>query len=165
MTPTKRSLATLTIMALPITGVSYAAVESDQGGMVPSAIREDKSATPREYSVPPVNPKSLKPAQNHPFANKTVKNPKGENLGVIEHVLVDTVDGKAQYGELILEGNKQHIHIPINYLKESQTGLTLNATKEQLQKSGTNFGGQGHSQDFEHQGGEPLNPATRQGGS
>jgi hypothetical protein len=79
-------------------------------------------------------------------------------------MMVDTEKGKDIYAILYLEGKKdQYVPVPLNYLRESKTGLVLNASKAQLEK-GPNFGGKGTSQDFEHQGGEPLKPNMRQGG-
>jgi hypothetical protein len=163
MSKIKILLAALSVISLSA-GVSLAVVESEQGGKVPPDMSQDASATPKEYSVPPVNPKSLKPTENHPFMNKTVKNPQGQTLGTIHHVMQDTAQGKDIYAMLYLEGKKdQYVPVPLNFLKESEAGLILNASKEQLER-GPNFGGRGKSQDFEHQGGEPLKPNLRQGG-
>jgi hypothetical protein len=153
----------ITMVGLTL-GPAWGAVESEQGGAVPPDMSTDASAIPHEYSVPPVNPKSLKPSDNHPFMNKTVKSPKGETLGTIHHVMVDTEKGKETYAMLYLAGKKdQYVPVPINFLRESETGLILNATKEKLEK-GPNFGGRGSSSDFEHMGGEPLKPNLRGGG-
>jgi hypothetical protein len=152
------------LMGVLLASPLFAAVEAEQGGKVPPDISRGSSATPQEYSVPPVNPKSLKPSDDHPFANKDVVNLKGEKLGTIQHVMVDTVGGKETYAMLYLDGGKdQYVPVPINFLKEGEAGLILNASKEQLMK-GPNFGGRGKSEDFEHLGGEALKPNLRQGG-
>ena len=162
---TSRSvLAAAGIMGLLLASPSFAAVEAEQGGKVAPDISQGSSSTPQEYSVPPINPKSLKPSDNHPFANKEVTNLKGEKLGTIHHVMVDTVEGKETYAMLYLDGRKDHyVPVPLNFLKEGETGLILNASKDQLEK-GPNFGGRGKSEDFEHLGGEALKPNLRQGG-
>jgi sporulation protein YlmC with PRC-barrel domain len=124
----------------------------------------DTSTTPSEYSVPPVNPKSLKNADNHPWNNKEVKNLQGEKLGTIDHVMIDTKSGKNVYAMLKLSENAQPMPIPFNKIQESKQGLVLNASKAQLQRGGPNLGGDTKSQDFEHMGSEPLKPNLRQGG-
>lgn len=154
-------VAAVSLLTLSAVGLSFGAVESEQGGQVPPDMSQDASSTPKEYAIPPVNPKSLKPSKDHPFMNKSVKNLKGETLGTIHHMMVDTDKGKDIYAILYLEGKKdQYVPVPLNYLKEGKAGLVLNASKAQLEK-GPNFGGKGASQDFEHQGGEPLKPNLR----
>jgi len=152
--------ATVSLLALPFLGTSFA----QSGGRVPPDMSKGAGATQNEYTIPPVNPKSLKPAENHPLANQTVKNLQGETLGKIEHVMIDTAEGKETYAMLVLEGRQNPVPVPIGMLKESETGLVLNATRKQLENA-PNFGGRGKSQDFQHHGDEPLNPTTRQGGS
>jgi hypothetical protein len=162
MKKTTMIIATLSFIALPLFGTSLMAEQG--GGMVPPDMSTGAGAGQGEYTIPPINPKSLKPAGDHPFVNKEVKNFQGEKLGTIHHVMVDTVKGKDTYAILYLEGKKdQYVPVPTNMLKESETGLILNANKQQLEK-GPNFGGRGKSQDFQHLGDEPLNPTTRQGG-
>jgi hypothetical protein len=118
-----------------------------------------------DYSIPPVNPKSLKNADHHRWDKQTVKSPQGETLGTTDHVMVDTQSGKEMYGMLKLSDTMQSMPIPFNYIKEGESGLVMNATKRQLQKGGPNLGGKGKSQDFEHLGGKPLRPDLRQGGN
>jgi hypothetical protein len=155
-------LVCISVLAFPYS--SLGGVESEAGGTVPPDMSKGATSTPQEYSVPPVNPKSLKASDNHPFMNKTVKNLRGETLGTIHHVMVDTEKEKETYALLYLEGKQnQYVPVPINFLKESETGLILNASKEKLEK-GPNFGGRGTSADFEHMGSEPLKPQLRQGG-
>ena len=161
MTRTGLLFAALLVGALPTVGSVFASVESEGGGRVPP----DMSQSGDEYSIPPVNPKSLKNAESHRWDKQTVKNPQGETLGTIDHVMVDTKSGKDVYAMLKLSEQMQPMPIPFNYIKEGESGLVLNATKQQLQRGGPNLGGKGKSQDFEHFGGEPLNPSTRQGGS
>jgi hypothetical protein len=161
MRRTEILFAALLVGALPMTGSGFAAVESEGGGRVPP----DMSQSGDEYSIPPVNPKSLKSAESHRWDKQTVKNRQGETLGTIDHVMVDTHSGKDVYAMLKLSDKMQPMPIPFNYIQEGETGLILNATKQQLQRGGPNLGGKGKSQDFEHFGGEPLNPSTRQGGS
>jgi len=148
--------------AVLLAGGAFAGVEDEAGGRVPPDMAT--GTTPSEYRIPPVNPKSLKPADDHPWNKKEVKNFQGETLGTIEHVMVDTKSGKEIYGMLKMGEQMQPTPVPVNLFKEGQTGLMLNASKDQLQRGGPNFGGQGKSQDFQHQGSEPLNPSTRQGG-
>jgi len=164
MTRTQLFLAALLVSALPTVGTAIAAVE-ESGAGIPPDMSNDSSTTPSEYAIPPVNPKSLKNADNHKWNNKTVKNPKGETLGTIDHVMVDTQSGKDVYAMLKINDKMQPMPIPFNSIKESETGLVLDATKQQLEKGGPNLGGSGKSQDFEHKGGEPLRPDLRQGGS
>ena len=165
MTRTRVLLMALVVGSLPTVGAALAAVESESGGQVPPDMSQGSSSTPSEYAIPPVNPKSLKNADNHPWTKQTVKNPQGETLGTIDHVMVDTQSGKEMYGMLKLSENTQPMPIPFNHIKEGESGLIMNATKQQLQKGGPNFGGKGKSQDFEHMGGEPLRPDLRQGGN
>ena len=155
--------AIVTVMALPYSALS--GVESGSGG-VPPDMSQDTSTTPSEYSIPPVVPKALKQADNHPWNNKPVKSIKGENLGTIDHVMVDPQSGKELYGMLKLSDSPAPMPIPFNRFKESETGLVLNASKAQLQQSpgGPNLGGATKSQDFEHMGGESLKPNLRGGG-
>jgi len=162
MNHVRQAALVLSFSVLVCSVPALAAVEGEQGGRVPP----DTAAgtTPDEYSIPPVNPKSLKNADNHPWNNKEVKNLKGESLGKIDHVMVDTKSGKDVYAMLKIADNMQPMPIPFNRFKESETGLILNASKEQLQRGGPNLGGKEKSQDFQHKGGEPLNPTTRQGG-
>jgi|SRR5687768_11532926 len=165
MTRTRVLLMALVVGTLPTVGPALAGVESEDGGRVPPDMGQGAGGTQNEYSIPPVNPKSLKNAESHPWDSKTVKNPQGETLGTIDHVMVDTESGKEMYGMLKLSENMQPMPIPFNRIKEGESGLIMNATKQQLQRGGPNLGGKGKSQDFEHFGGEPLNPSTRQGGS
>ena len=165
MTYTRGLLMALLVGTMPMVGAALAAVESEGGGRVPPDMSEGAGATQHEYTIPPVNPKSLKNADNHPWTKQTVKNPQGETLGTIDHVMIDTESGKDMYAMLKLSDKMQPMPIPFNYIKEGESGLILNATKQQLQRGGPNLGGKGKSQDFEHFGGEPLNPTTRQGGS
>lgn len=158
-------LAALLVGSLPTVGSALAGVESEGGGRVPPDMSQGAGASQGEYSIPPVNPKSLKNADNHPWNKQTVKNPQGETLGTIDHVMIDTESGKDMYAMLKLSDKMQPMPIPFNYIKEGESGLIMNATKQQLEKGGPNLGGKGKSQDFEHFGGEPLNPSTRQGGS
>ena len=161
MTRTEIVFAALLVGALPTVDSAFAGVESEGGGRVPP----DMTQRADEYAIPPVNPKSLKSADSHRWNKQTVKNPQGETLGTIDHVMVDTQSGKDVYAMLKLSENMQPMPIPFNYIKEGESGLVMNVTKQQLQKGGPNFGGKGKSQDFEHLGGEPLNPSTRQGGN
>ena len=165
MTRKRALLLAVLVGTLPTVGVALAGVESEGSGNVPPDMSQGAGGTQDEYSIPPVNPKSLKNADNHPWNTQTVKNPQGETLGTIDHVMVDTQSGKDVYAMLKLSDNMQPMPVPFSYIKEGQSGLIMNATKQQLQKSGPNLGGKGKSQDFEHFGGEPLNPSTRQGGS
>lgn len=160
MTRTRALLAALVVSSLPTIGV-FAAVE-ESGSGIPPDMSKESSSTPSGYAIPPVNPKSLKHADNHRWNNKTVKNPQGETLGTIDHVMIDTQSGKDVYAMLKLADKKmQPMPIPFNYIKEGESGLVLNATKQQLEKGGPNLSGTGKSQDFEHMGGESL----RQGGN
>jgi hypothetical protein len=161
MTRTKILFAAVLVGALPTVGSGFAAVESEGGAKVPP----DMTQSGDEYSIPPVNPKSLKSADSHPWDKQTVKNPQGETLGTIDHVMVDTQSGKDVYAMLKLSDKMQPMPIPFNYIKEGESGLVMNATKQQLQRGGPNLGGSGKSQDFEHMGSEPLKPNLRQGGS
>ncbi len=154
MSPTQMFLAALLVGAMPAVGSALAAGES---GGVPPDMSEGASSTPSEYSIPPVNPKSLKNADNHRWTNQTVKNPQGEMLGTIDHVMVDTQSGKDVYAMLKLSDKVQPMPIPFNYIKEGESGLIMNATKKQLQR-GPDLSGKGKSQDFEHMGSEPLRP-------
>jgi hypothetical protein len=165
MTRTRALLVALLVGTLPTVGVALAGVESEGSSNIPPDMSQGAGGTQNEYSIPPVNPKSLKNADNHPWNKQTVKNPQGQILGTIDHVMVDTQSGKDMYAMLKLSDDMQPMPVPFNYIKEGQSGLIMNATKQQLQKSGPNLGGKGKSQDFEHFGGEPLNPSTRQGGS
>jgi len=148
-------------------GSSFGAVEQDAGGQVPPDMSQDAGSTPGGYAIPPVSPKSFKPAENHPYAHKTVKSPRGETLGTIDHVLEGTDKGQDMYAMLRLDDHSAPIPIPLTFLRESEMGLILNATKAQLEQvpGGPNLGGRGKSQDFEHHGSEPLKPNLRQGGS
>src|SRR5687767_1047366 len=157
MTLTRAVFMALVVGALPT--AAFAAIESEGGG-VPPDMSEGAGGTQNEYSIPPVNPKSLKNADNHPWDKQTVKNSQGETLGTIDHVMIDTESGKEMYGMLKLSENMQPMPIPFNRIKEGESGLIMNATKQQLQRGGPNLGGKGKSQDFEHFGGEPLNPST-----
>ena len=161
MTRTEILFAALLVGTLPIVGSTLASAQSGGGARVPP----DLSESGDEYTIPPVNPKSLKSADSHRWDKQTVKNPQGETLGTIDHVMVDTKSGKDIYAMLKLSDKMQPMPIPFNYIKEGESGLILNATKQQLQRGGPNLGGMGKSQDFEHFGSEPLNPSTRQGGS
>ena len=155
--------AIIAAMALPYSALG--GVESGSGG-VPPDMSQDTSTTPSEYSIPPVVPKSLKPADSHPWNHKQVKSMKGENLGTLDHVMIDPQSGKEMYGMLKLSDSAAPIPIPFNRFKESETGLTVNVSKAQLQQSpgGPNLGGATKSQDFEHMGGESLKPNLRGGG-
>ena len=82
-----------------------------------------------DYSILPVNPKSLKNADHHRWDKQTVKNSQGETLGTIDHVMVDTQSGKQMYGMLKLSDTMQPMPIPFNYIKEGESGLVMNATK------------------------------------
>ena len=73
---TRAVLMALVVGALPPIGAAFAAVESEGGG-IPPDMSEGAGGTQNEYSIPPVNPKSLKNADNHPWKKQTVKNPKG----------------------------------------------------------------------------------------
>jgi hypothetical protein len=159
-----RSVAMAAAVLFGMAVITWAGVEGEGGGTVPPDLSKESSTTPTEYAIPPVNPKSLRPAENHPWAKKTVKNFQGETLGTIDHIMVDTQSGKDMYAMLRLGDDMQPMPIPFKYLKESETGLLLNASKQQLQRGGPNLGGSGKSQDFEHQGAEPLKPNLRQGG-
>lgn len=165
MTRSRIFLVALIVGSLPTVGLALAGVESEGGGLVSPDMSEGSSSTPSEYAIPPVNPKSLKNADNHPWNKQTVKNPQGETLGTIDYVMIDTVSGKDMYAMLKLSDKMQPMPIPFNYIKEGESGLIMNATKQQLQKGGPNLGGKGKSQDFEHMGSEPLRPDLRQGGS
>jgi hypothetical protein len=160
MTRTEILLAAVLVGALPAVDASFAAAESE-GGKVPP----DMTQSGDEYAIPPVNPKSLKSAEGHRWDKQTVKNPQGETLGTIDHVMVDTQSGKDIYAMLKLSETMQPMPIPFNYIREGESGLVMNATKQQLQRGGPNLGGAGKSQDFEHMGSEPLKPNLRQGGS
>jgi hypothetical protein len=161
MTLTRAFLMAVVVGAWPASA-ALGAVESEGTGIPPDM---GQGSTPGEYTIPPVNPKSMKTADNHPWNKQTVKNPQGETLGTIDHVMVDTQSGKEMYGMLKLSENIQPMPVPFNYIKEGESGLIMNTTKQQLQKGGPNLSGKGKSQDFQHHGGEPLNPATRQGGN
>ena len=165
MTHIGRVVSAVLVCSVFLIRPALSAVESEGGGNVPPDMSQDTSPTPSEYSIPPVNPKSLKNADHHPWTNQTVKNLRGETLGTIEHVMVDTVSGRDTYAMLKLSDKMQPMPVPFNYIKESESGLVMNASKEQLQRGGPNLGGQGKSQDFEHHGSEPLKPNLRQGGS
>jgi hypothetical protein len=165
MTRTRVLLMALVVGTLPTVGSALAGVESEGGSRVPPDMSPGTGIGQDEYSIPPVNPKSMKNADNHPWNQQTVKNPQGETLGTIDHVMVDTESGKEMYGMLKLSDKMQPMPIPFNYIKEGESGLIMNATKQQLQKGGPNLGGKGKSQDFEHMGSEPLRPDLRQGGS
>lgn len=165
MTPTRALLLAMLVATVPTAGTALAGVESEGGGRVPPDMSQGSGMGQEEYTIPPINPKSLKNADHHPWDKKTVKNPQGETLGTIDHVMIDTESGKDMYAMLKLSDKMQPMPIPFNYIKEAESGLVLNATKQQLQRGGPNLGGKGKSQDFEHFGGEPLNPTTRQGGS
>jgi hypothetical protein len=165
MTRTRVLLMALVVGTLPTVGSALAGVESEGGGRVPPDMSPGTGIGQDEYTIPPVNPKSMKNADKHPWDKQTVKNLQGETLGTIDHVMVDTVSGKEMYGMLKLSENMQPMPIPFDRIKEGESGLILNVTKQQLQRGGPNLGGKGKSQDFEHFGGEPLNPSTRQGGS
>ena len=160
MTRTEMLLAALLVGALLAGGSAFAASEGG-GGRVPP----DMTQSGEEYTIPPVNPKSLKSAEGHRWDKQTVKNPQGETLGTIDHVIVDTQSGKDVYAMLKLSDKMQPMPIPFNYIKEGEAGLVMNVTKQQLQRGGPNLGGSGKSQDFEHMGSEPLKPNLRQGGS
>jgi len=155
-------LAAVSLIALPWGPVAWGAVEGEQGGRVMPETGRDASSTPQGYQIPADLQQSLKPLDNHPLLNKMVKNLQGDELGTIQLILGDK--GKPVYAEMALKGTQQMVPVPINYLKESQSGLLLNATREQLQNNTGDFSGRTRSKDFEHMGSEPLNPATRQGG-
>ncbi|WP_447976706.1 PRC-barrel domain-containing protein [Candidatus Nitrospira bockiana] len=162
MTNVRLMGAVLSLTVAGFVGTALAAVESEQGALVPPDA--GMTSTPGEYTIPPVNPKSLKNADDHPWNNKEVKNPQGETLGTIDHVMVDTKSGQEHYAMLKLSDSMYPMPIPLGYFKESETGLILQATKDQLKQGAPNLGGKSKSQDFEHMGGEPLKPNLRQGG-
>ena len=122
----------------------------------------DASTTPQGSRKPGELQQTLQPLESHPLLNKTVKNLQGDELGTIALILGDK--GKPLYAEMALKDTQQRVPVPISYLKESQSGLLLNATREQLQNNTGDFSGRGKSQDFQHKGGEMLTPGTRQGG-
>jgi len=157
-----RIIATASLIALPWVPVAWGAVESEQGGRVLPETGRDASMTPQGYRVPADLQQTLKPLDSHPLLNKTVKNLQGDELGTIALILGDK--GKPVYAEMAIKDTQQRVPVPISYLKESQSGLLLNATREQLQNNAGDFSGRTKSQDFEHMGGEPLKPETRQGG-
>lgn len=142
----------------------WAAVESEGGGIISPDMSQDTSSTPKEYSIPPVNPKSLKPANDHRWINQPVTNLKGETLGTIESIMVDTKREKGTYAMLKIAKDMYPMPVPLNAINESESGLILNASRDQLMQGGPNLGGQTKSQDFEHLGSEPLKPNLRQGG-
>jgi hypothetical protein len=156
--------AIVSVMMLWLVIPGFAAVESQGGGIVPPDMSHDTSPTPHEYSIPPVNPKSLKPADSHPWVHQPVMNLKDEKLGTIEAVMVDTKSGKDVYAMLKLRQDMYPMPIPLKAIREAETGLVLNANREQLMHGAPNLGGQSKSHDFEHLGGEPLKPNLRQGG-
>jgi len=162
MNHVRRAAAVLSLSAIAFVGPAVAAVEDEAGGRVPPDMAP--GTNPSEYRIPPVNPSSLKAVGDHPWAKKTVRNLRGETLGTIDHVMIDARSGKEMYAMLKMGDQMQPTPVPLNYFKEAETGLILNASKDQLEPGGPNLGGKTKSQDFEHMGSEPLNPTTRQGG-
>jgi hypothetical protein len=149
------------IFAAPTT---WAAMEGQTMDNVPPAATNEKSSQSGEYAIPPVVPKNLKKADSHGFAHKAVKNLQGQELGQIESVYIDGKTQQPMYAELVLKDSKQIVPIPLSRFKQTQAGLTLDATQQQLERMGPNAPGQGSSADFEHHGAEPLKPNLRQGG-
>lgn len=147
-----------------LTPVAWAAMESQTTDTVPPANTKEKSSVSGEYAIPPVLPKDLKKADSHEYQHKAVKNTQGKELGTIEGVYVDGKTQQPMYAELVLKESKQIVPVPIANFKQSEAGLTLDATQAQLEKMMGNFAGQGQSADFEHHGAEPLKPNLRQGG-
>jgi hypothetical protein len=56
------------------------------------------------------------------------------------------------------------VPIPWGLFKQDGDQIIMNATKEQLEEAMSNFPATNPS-DFQHKGGEPLQPHMRQGGS
>jgi sporulation protein YlmC with PRC-barrel domain len=151
------------LLLLPSYGAG-AAVEGEQGNLAPPDMTGGK-VPPKEHKlVPPIPEGNLKLAESHEMLNKDVKNKKGDTIGKIEKIIVDSETGKVAYAEVSLVETKQMVPIPWSLFKFGNDGeVIMNATKDQLEEAGSNFPAINPS-DFEHKGGEPLKPNLRQGG-
>jgi hypothetical protein len=100
---------------------------------------EDSAVQEFKFALPEVNPKSLNKLDGHPWDNKTIRDKKGESLGTIEKVMVDRKSGKEAYAMLKLSDDMPTVPIPLNAIKEDESGLVLNASKEQLKRRALNL--------------------------
>jgi hypothetical protein len=100
---------------------------------------EDSAVQEFKFALPEVNPKSLNELDHHRWNNKTVRDKKGEFLGTIEKVMVDRKGGKESYAMLKLSDDMPTVPIPLNAIKEDESGLVLNASKEQLKRRALNL--------------------------
>lgn len=152
-------LAAAPLLAM-LAATSFAAVEAEQPGNVPDIT--EGAVPPKEMKIPAVpEGQNLKALEQHPMLHREVKNARGEQIGTIEKLLTSK-DGRIEYAEVSLAESGKLVPIPWKAFRVEGESVTINATKEQLQKDSTLQGGQ--SGDFEHKGGEPLKPHLRQGG-
>ena len=94
----------------------------------------DKGAVPSKYTILPVA-RGKKVEVDNGMVGSTVKNPKGEDLGSIEELIMDSETKKIEYAMIKIGDSDQLKAFPWSSFKvDKKSGdVVLNMTKEQLQ--------------------------------
>lgn len=94
----------------------------------------EKGSVPDKYTIMPVA-RGKKVSVNNEMIGSTVQNPKGETLGSIEELIMDSETRKIEYAMLKIGDTEQLKAFPWSSFKvdKNSGNVVLNMTKEQLQ--------------------------------
>ena len=100
----------------------------------------DKGSIPSKYTVMPVA-RGKKVEVNSELIGDTVKNPKGEELGKLEQLIMDSETKKIEYAMISIGETGQLKAYPWSSFKvnKEQGNVVLNVSKEQLETKATDL--------------------------
>jgi hypothetical protein len=125
--------AVLTAVALALAVTSPALAEEQTTGQLD--ITGQQGIPPKDYVILPVPRGELREGSKRTLEDTTITNSKGQRLGTLQKVIIDSKTGKIEYAVVSMPQTKELVPVPwSDFQLDRKTGrVVLHATKDQLE--------------------------------